>query len=148
MIADLRFALRQLAKAPGFTAIALLTLALGIGLNAAMFNIVNSIVLQPLRFPEPARLFRLLNGTPQQGSNGFRPAHFLEIERASADFAQLACSRPWSFTLAEENRPAEVLASLRASAGYFRVLGLPLELGRDFRPDEDQPVRLDVLIVL
>ena len=147
MIADLRFALRQLAKTPGFTAIALLTLALGIGLNAAMFNIVNSVVLQPLRFPEPARLFRLVNGTPQQGSNGFRPAHFVEIERAGADFAQLACSRPWSFTLAEENRPAEVLASLRASAGYFRVLGLPMALGRDFRPDEDQPGRDQVVIL-
>ncbi len=147
MLQDLRFALRQLAKSPGFTAIALLTLALGIGLNAAMFNIVNSLVLQPLRFPEPERLFRLVNGTPQQGSNGFRPAHFAEIERESADFVQVACSRPWSFTLAEPNQPAAVLASLRASAGYFRVLGLKMELGRDFQPDEDQPGRNQVVIL-
>ena len=144
---DLRFALRQLAKTPGFTAIALLTLALGIGLNTAMFNIVNSIVLQPLRFPEPERLFRLVNGTPQQGNNGFRPAHFAQIERESGDFMQVACSRPWSFTLAEPGQPADVLASLRASSGYFRVLGLRMELGRDFQPDEDQPGRNQVVIL-
>jgi predicted permease len=144
---DLRYALRQLLKTPGFTVVALLTLALGIGLNTAMFNIVNSIVLQPLRFPEPERLFRLVNGTPQQGNNGFRPAHFAEIERESADFAQVACSRPWSFTLAEPGSPAEVLGSLRASAGYFRVLGLQMELGREFQPDEDQPGRNQVVIL-
>ena len=144
---DLKYAIRQLLKSPGFTVVAVLTLALGIGLNAAMFNIVNSIVLQPLRFPEPERLFRLVNGTPQQGNNGFRPAHFAEIERESADFAQVACSRPWSFTLAEPNRPAEVLASLRASAGYFRVLGLKMELGREFQPDEDQPGRNQAVIL-
>ena len=143
----LRYALRQLAKSPGFTAVALLTLALGIGLNAAMFNVVNSLVLQPLRFPEPERLFRLVNGTPQQGTNGFLPAHFAEIERESADFAQVACSRPWSFTLTEPNRPAEVLASLRASAGYFRVLGLKMDLGREFLPDEDQPGHNQVVIL-
>jgi predicted permease len=144
---DLRFAFRQLAKSPGFTAIALLTLALGIGLNAAMFNIVNSIVLQPLRFPEPENLFRLVNGTPQQGNNGFLPAHFAEIQRESAGFMQAACSRPWSFTLAEPNQPAAVLAALRASASYFKVLGLKMELGREFLPDEDQPGRNQVVIL-
>jgi hypothetical protein len=58
---DLRFAFRQLVKSPGFTVIALLTLALGIGLNTAMFNIVNSIVLKPLQFPDSDNLFQLMN---------------------------------------------------------------------------------------
>jgi len=131
---DLRFAFRQLAKTPGFTVIALITLALGIGLNAAMFNIVNSIVLQPLRFPDPDNLFRLERVNAQLQPGGHRTAHFVAIARESQDFAQVACSRPWSFTLSEKNRPAEVLAALRASADYFSVLGLRMEMGRDFLP--------------
>lgn len=144
---DLRFAFRQLAKSPGFTAIALITLALGIGLNAAMFNIVNSFVLQPLRFPDPANLFRLERVNAQLQPGGHRTAHFVAIARESQDFAQIACSRPWSFTLSEQNRPAEVLASLRASAGYFSVLGLKMELGREFLPSEDVSGRDQVVIL-
>jgi predicted permease len=144
---DLRFAFRQLAKSPGFTAIALITLALGIGLNAAMFNIVNSFVLQPLRFPDPANLFRLERVNAQLQPGGHRTAHFVAIARESQDFAQIACSRPWSFTLSEQNRPAEVLASLRASAGYFSVLGLKMELGREFLPSEDASGRDQVVIL-
>jgi predicted permease len=147
MLSDLRFAFRQLAKSPGFTAIALLTLALGIGLNAAMFNIVNSIVLQPLRFPDPARLFRLEKVNAQLQPGGHRTAHFVAIERECKDFAEVACSRPWSFTLSEPGRPAEVIASLRSSAGYFNVLGLRMELGRTFLPSEDVPGRDQVIIL-
>ncbi len=139
MLSDLRFACRHLAKSPGFAAIALLTLALGIGLNTAMFNIVNALALQPLRFPDSHRLFRLESWANQQRGFGFRPAHFVEIARTSGDFAEVACNRPWSFTLAEPGRPAEVIGSLRASAGYFHVLGLRMELGREFLPDEDKP---------
>jgi predicted permease len=141
VLSDLRFALRQLGKSPGFTVVALLTLALGIGLNAAMFNIVNSIVLQPLKFPDPGSLFRLNKTNAQGQSNGHRPANYVEIARGSRDVAQVACSRQWSFTLSEPGRPAEVLASLRASAGYFRVLGVRMELGREFLPEEDAPGR-------
>ncbi len=147
MLPDLRFACRSLLKTPGFTAIALLTLALGIGLNSAMFNIVNSLVLQPLKFPEPDRLFRLERASAQQGSGGHRPGHFPEIARAGGDFAELACSRPWSFTLSEADRPPEVLGGARASAGYFHVLGLNMELGREFSADEDQPGRNQVIIL-
>jgi putative ABC transport system permease protein len=144
---DLRFAFRQLAKTPGFAIIALLTLALGIGLNSAMFNIVNSIVLQPLRFPDPDNLFRLERVNAQLQPGGHRTAHFVAIARESQDFVQLACSRPWSFTLSEAGRPAEVIASLRASAGYFNVLGVHMTLGREFLPSEDVPGRDQVIIL-
>jgi predicted permease len=147
MLSDIKFALRQLAKSPGFTFIALLTLALGIGLNTAMFNIVNSLVLQPLKFPDSENLFRLIRTTDQQQAQGNRPADFVEIARASRDFARVVCCRPWSFTLAEPGRPPEVLASLRASAGYFSVLGLKMELGREFLPEEDV-VGSDKVIIL
>ena len=147
MISDLRFALRSLLKTPGFTVVALLTLALGIGLNTAMFNIVNSLVLRPLPFPDSDRLFRLQRFSPQQNGGGNRPEHFLEISRLSGDLAELVCSRPWSFTLAEGNQPPEILGSLRASAGYFHVLGLPMVLGREFLPAEDQPGRNQVVVL-
>ena len=143
----LRFAFRQLVKSPGFTAVALLTLALGIGLNTAMFNIVNSLLLQPLKFPDTDNLFRLQRMNEQQLSGGHRPAHFVAIARESGDVAQVVCSRPWSFTLAEPDRPAEVLHALSASAGYFKVLGLNMELGREFLPDEDAPGRNQVIIL-
>ena len=147
MLSDIRFALRQLARSPGFTGIALLTLALGIGLNTAMFNIVNSLVLQPLRFPDSGNLFRLIRTADQQQAQGNRPADFVEIARESSDFARIVCCRPWSFTLAEAGHPAEVLGSLRASAGYFSVLGVRMEMGREFTPEEDVPGRDQVIIL-
>jgi predicted permease len=144
---DLRFAIRQLAKSPGFTAIALLTLALGIGLNTAMFNIVNSIVLQPLKFPDSANLFRLDRTTRQGQSGGHRAANFVTIAQQSADFAKIASGRPWTFTLAEPNRPAESLHAFRASAGWFSVLGVTMELGREFLPEEDTPGREQAIVL-
>ena len=144
---DLRFAFRQLAKTPGFTVIALLTLALGIGLNAAMFNIVNSIVLQPLKFPDPDNLFRLQRTNAQGQFGGHRAAHWVEIARQSGDFAKVGCGRPWTFTMAEPNRPAETLHAFRASAGYLSVLGVTMELGREFLPEEDVPGRDQVIIL-
>jgi predicted permease len=147
MLSDIRFALRQLARSPGFTGVALLTLALGIGLNTAMFNIVNSVVLQPLRFPDSKNLFRLIRTSDRLQAQGNRPGDFVEIARQSSDFARVVCCRPWSFTLAEPGRSAEVLGSLRASAGYFGVLGAGMALGREFTPEEDTPGRDQVVIL-
>ncbi len=143
----LRYALRQLARSPGFTAIALLTLALGLGLNTAMFNIVNSLVLQPLKFPDSDNLFRLDRITVQQQSGGHRAANWITIAQQSADFAKLATGRAWTFTLAEPDRPAESLHAFRASAGWFSVLGVTMELGREFLPEEDVPGREQVIIL-
>jgi putative ABC transport system permease protein len=147
MLSDIRFALRQLARSPGFTGIALITLSLGIGLNSAMFNIVNSLVLQPVRFPDSGNLFRLIRTADQQQAQGNRPGDFVEIARESADFARIVCCRPWSFTLSEPGHPAEVIGSLRASAGYFSVLGVKMEMGREFTAEEDVPGRDQVIIL-
>ena len=147
MLTDLRLAFRSLAKTPGFTVVALLTLALGIGLNTAMFNIVNSMALQPLKFPDSDRLFRLDRITVQQQSGGHRAANWITIAQQGADFAKLATGRPWTFTLAEPNRTAESLHTFRASAGWFSVLGVTMELGREFLPEEDAPGREKVIIL-
>ncbi|MEO5959938.1 MAG: ABC transporter permease [Opitutaceae bacterium] len=143
----MRHAFRSLARSPGFTVVALLTLALGIGLNTAMFNMLNSLVLQPLKFPEPDRLFRLARIAESQQNDGHRPAHFLEIQAQIGEVAEIACSRPWSFTLAEPDQPAEVISSQRTSPGFFRILGLAMERGREFRPEEDRPGRNQVIVL-
>lgn len=147
-MSDFHSAFRSLIKTPGFTLVALLTLALGIGLNTAMFNIVNSLVLQPLKFPDPENLARIQRvNRQQQPDGGHRPANLLEIARSCADIAEVVCSRSWSFTLSEPGRPPEVLSSVRASAGYFHVLGLPMKLGREFLSEEDAHGRNRVIVL-
>ncbi|MEO6994857.1 MAG: ABC transporter permease [Lacunisphaera sp.] len=146
MFSNLRFATRQLVKAPGFTIIALVTLALGIGLNTAMFSLINVYLLQPLKFPDSQNLYFVQRATPQQhGSHS--PAAVEEIKHGSADFAQLAVDRHWGFTLSEPNHPAERVHSLRVSSNYFNVLGVKPELGRNFLPEEDQTGRNNVVIL-
>ena len=139
---DFRYAFRQLVRSPGFTATAILTLALGIGLNAAMFNIVNSIVLAAAEVPRPRQSL-------PAGGHGARTTilripsvPLLQIARESGDFAQIACSRPWSFTLSEPNRPADGYAVAEAPPPAISAFwALKMELGREFLPDEDQPGR-------
>lgn len=143
----LRFVFRRLAQSPGFTVTALVTLALGIGLNAAMFNIVNALLLQPLKFPEADRLFRLERISPEFGNGGHRPAHYVAMADAAGDLADLSCSRQWSFTVTLPDRPPEVLGALRASPGYFHVLGLEMALGREFVAAENHPGNNRVVIL-
>ena len=146
MLSNLRYASRQLVKAPGFTVIALATLALGIGLNTAMFSLINIFLLQPLKLPESQNLYFVRRATPQQhGSHS--PAAVEEIKRGSTDFAQLGVNRNWGFTLSEPNRPAEMVDSLRISSNYFEILGVKTELGRGFLPDEDQAGRNNVVVL-
>ncbi|HEY4249404.1 MAG TPA: ABC transporter permease [Lacunisphaera sp.] len=142
----MKHALRSLARTPGFTAIAILTLALGIGLNTAMFSLINSLLLQPLKFPESQNLYVLQRSTAQQ-TGSHAPAAVEEIKRGSAGFAQLAVYRNWAFTLSEPHRPAEVVPSHRVSANYFEILGIKPELGRSFLPDEEQPGHNAVVIL-
>ena len=118
---DFRFALRQLLKDPGFTAVAILTLALGIGLNTAMFSFINALLLRPLPFPEAERLVRLSRATPQNSHGSFSPAEFLELKRGQAPFGRFTGFQPSNLTLAESARSEEWL---RVSADFFEVLGV------------------------
>ena len=139
MISDLRLAFRSLVKSPSFTAIALVTLALGIGLNTSMFSLMNLLVIKPLPYPATEELVRIHRTTPQNNQANHSASDFLELSRETADFARLAAFRQWGYTLMPEGRPSANLNALRVSADFFPVLGLKPELGRFFTADEDQP---------
>ncbi|MFZ5495212.1 MAG: ABC transporter permease [Verrucomicrobiota bacterium] len=136
---DLRFALRQLFKSPGYTLIAVATLALGIGLNTSMFSVMNLLILRPLPYPEKERLVRLFRTTPQNPRADHSAQSFLDLRRETADFIRLAAYRQWGYTLTQPGRTPVNLSALRVSVDFFPVLGLQPELGRWFTPEEDQP---------
>jgi hypothetical protein len=143
----LKFALRQLAASPGFTAIAVITLALGIGLNTAMFSVLNTFVLRPLPYPEGDRLFRLDRASGQQANLPHKGPNYVAIEEQSRSVARIAAYLPWGFTISEPGHPAEFRGSLRVSPSFLDVLGIRPALGRNFRPEEDAPGRNHVIIL-
>jgi len=136
---DLKFALRQLLKNPGFTAVAVLTLALGIGANTAMFSLVNGVLLKPLPYPEPGQLAQLLRaegaGKPSTviGSTGF-----VEIKGQSQSFARVAAYMGGDMTLTGAGT-AERVVSGAVTADFFPLLGVQPALGRNFTREEDTP---------
>jgi hypothetical protein len=137
---DLGYAWRQLARSRGFTAAAVLTLALGIGATTAIFSVVNAVVFRPLPFHEPDRVVRFRAVTPgatwERGN--FAPGQYGEWLREGRSWERLAVSYPGDFTVAEGELPERVTGA-RVSASYFAVFGVAPALGRVFTADEDQP---------
>jgi putative ABC transport system permease protein len=135
---DLRYSARMLVKQPGFTVVAIITLALGIGANTAIFSVVNAVLLRPLPYPAAERLVKMstngLNGP--DGNTGYTT--FVDWRERSKSFEQLAVVRSWGGTLTGQGEP-EVIAGMRVSASYFKLLGVAPALGRDFRAEEDRP---------
>jgi putative ABC transport system permease protein len=144
---DLRFGARLLRKNYGFTLIAVLTLALGIGANAAIFSVVNAVLLRPLPFKEPDRLM-IINETklPQFPEFSVSPANFLDWKQQSRVFERLVAVGPASFNLTGTGDP-ERLRGMRVSEGFCALLGVQPMLGRDFLPEEDQQGRNRVIIL-
>src|SRR2546429_3667345 len=134
---DLHFGLRMLRKSPGFAAIAILTLALGIGINTALFTIVNSVVLNPLPYPQPSRLVSIYQRTAQFQTAGDTYPNFLDWEKENRSFDALAAYSEHDFNLTGVGEP-EKLRGQMVSAGFFSMLGVKPLLGRTFRPEEDQ----------
>ncbi len=135
---DLRFALRQLRKSPGFTLIAVVTLALGIGANTAIFSIIHAVLLRPLPYPEPERIMSLheSNGT-QEFSLAF--PDYLDWRRDNTVFENLAVSRIDSRNLSGiPGREAERIGAAYVTANFFKVIGLSAEFGRTFSEEEDR----------
>jgi putative ABC transport system permease protein len=147
---DLRFAARMLAKSPSFTAIALLTLALGIGVNTSIFSLVNAILIRPLPYPDSAQLVGLGQSRMQQGAGyiqtGVSYPNVVEIARQNTVFEQVAYYRFHSYNLIADNAPERVL-SFQISASFLPMFGINPLLGRAFSPDEMQPGKDGVVII-
>ncbi len=135
LLQDLRFGLRSLGKSPGFTAVTLLTLALGIGANTAIFSIVNAVVLRPLPYRAPEQLVKIWPEKPDVSSS---KTDYVEIKSAASSFDDLAGYSGWGFTVTGSGDPAK-LDGARATANFFPLLGVQAAVGRTFLPDEDQP---------
>jgi putative ABC transport system permease protein len=132
---DLRFAFRQMMKRPGFTAIAVIALALGIGANTAIFSVVYSVLLRPLPFKDPDRLVWVWGVQPQLDRAPHAPADFLDYQSQNSSFEEMAAFRSMSFTLTGEGQP-EMLNGMIASANYFSLLGLDAARGRVFSAED------------
>ncbi len=134
---DLRFALRQLRKSPGFTFVAVVTLALGIGANTAIFSVIHAVLLRPLPYPEPHRIMALheANGA-QEFSIAF--PDYLDWRRDQTVFEHLALSRRDSRNLSVEGREPERIGVAFVTANFFKVIGLPAQHGRAFTDEEDR----------
>jgi putative ABC transport system permease protein len=146
MFSDLRYAFRQLTKNPGFTAIAVLTLALGIGANTAIFTVFDAVLLKPLPFARPEQLVRIYTTGPQLDQAPASPANFLDWKEQNRVFKQIAAYSGNAYTLLGRDMP-ERLIGIRVSSGFFELLGVQPSLGRFFRDEEDAEGRNQVVVL-
>jgi len=137
---DLCFGARTLRKNPGFTAVAVMTLALGIGANAAIFSVVNTVLIRPLPFKNPSQLVMLWEGLPQLGlaQLGFEAPDLQVFQRAQKSFDEIGAFQSKEVDVSGGTQP-EHIKEARLSASIFPMLGVQLILGRTFAPEEDAP---------
>ncbi len=135
---DLRFALRQLLKNPGFTAVAVLTLALGIGANTAIFSVVNAVLIRPLPYPDPDQLVQLRMDWSGNPGTELGSATFAEVKARSQSLARIAAYTGGDLTLSGIGS-AEQVVSGAVTADFFPLLGVQPALGRNFTREEDTP---------
>jgi len=134
---DLRYGLWMMLKNPGFTAVAALTLALGIGANTAIFTVVNAVLLQPLPFHEPERLVRVWRSSAEDDRTALSFPDFADIRAKQTVFERMAAWRSGDCTLTGQGDPVN-LSGLVVTAELFPLLGVTPQLGRGFTPEEDQ----------
>ena len=137
---DLRYAVRGMRRSPGFTAVAVLTTAVGIGATSAIFSIVNSVLLRPLPYPHPEELVVVddTDRATKQHLADATPANFLDWRRRNHSFEALAAYTPASLTLAAAGMPERIDGAM-VNANFFDVLGVGASAGRVFTPDDERP---------
>jgi predicted permease len=151
LLQDFRYALRQFRKSPGFAAVAVITLALGIGFNTAIFSVVNAVLLRPLAFADASRLVRIWHVPPEKSFPGMTTfpvsaANYLDWERQTQVFDHMAIYSYHGFTVTGGDKP-EQLSAGAVSSGFFATLGVQPLLGRVLSPEEDQPGRSHVVVL-
>jgi len=148
---DLRYALRQLRKSSGFAFVAIITLALGIGANTAIFSVVNGVLLRPLAFKDPGRLVRVWHVPPAASFPGMTTfavsaANYFDWEQQNHVFESMAIYNFHDFTLTGSAEP-EQIGACAVSSGFFPTLGVRPLLGRVFSSAEDQPGHSNVVVL-
>ena len=146
-MADLRYALRTLLRAPGFTLAVVLTLALGIGANAAIFSVVYGVLLRPLPYEAPEGLVMIYGRYPEFGRTSTSLPDYRDWRDGTRSFTQMAARYGGSFVLTGEGEPERVIAD-RVTANFFPTLGVRPLLGRDFLPEEERVGGDDRVVLL
>jgi predicted permease len=150
LVREARYALRTLRKSPGFTSVAILTLALGLGATTTIFSVVNGVLLEPLKYRDPERLYlgRMHADRVAKIASSFpvNARHFHEWRTRCRSCEEVALVEGRGFTLTGSGEP-ERLPGLQVSYNFFRALGSQPALGRDFRPEEELPGRSHVVIL-
>ena len=143
---DVGYALRMLRRAPGFTAVALTTLALGIGANSAIFSVVQGVLLAPLPFRDADRLYRVTTLYPDGTPYSLSPPDFMSVREQTRTFEQVEAFSGGVFTMLGAGEPREVRGT-NVSDGLLGLLGLPVALGRTLLPGENQPGHSGVAVL-
>jgi predicted permease len=143
---DLKFALRQLRKSPAFTVIAVLTLALGIGANTAIFSVVNGVLLKALPFPQPEQLFAIAETSRESPHRSVSFPNFLDWRAQQSVFSNLAARLPMGGVISGEGEPVRVIGRA-VTANFFRTLQVDLAMGRCFTEEEDRPGGAHVIVL-
>ena len=148
MLNDLRYAVRGLRMNPGLTTVAVVTLALGIGANTAIFTVVNAVLLRPLPYQDPGRLMMVFGTDAKRNVTNDVVSYstYLDWKAQNHSFAGMEAWAGWSFNLSTGDQPEQVFA-LRITPGLFSLLGAKPALGRSFLPEEQQPGRYHVLLL-
>jgi predicted permease len=143
---DVRYGVRMMARSPGFTVVAILTLALGIGANTAIFSVVNGVLLNPLPFPQPEQLVSLSESKPNFATGSISYLNFRDWQRNNHTFSAMAISRPISFSLTGSGEAEQLKAEL-LSSDYFSLLGVKPVLGRMFASGEDEVGAAPIVLI-
>src|SRR5436853_779043 len=148
MLQDLRYGVRMLLKAPGFTLVAVITLALGIGANTAIFSVVNAVVLRSLPFQNPDRLMTVWENNLKQGQDhgAVGGANFTDWKKQNQVFESLAAYFNWNYNLTGGDEPQRLRAVV-VSGEFFQTLGSEAAAGRALAPEDDQDGKDDVIVL-
>src|ERR1700688_3598514 len=147
LLQDMRYGLRMLAKSPGFTAIAILTLALGIGANTALFSVVNGVLLNPLAYPHSGQLVAVYGKSPGFDRAPITYLNFLDCQRNTETFQSMAMYRNQDYSFIGTGEAGERLTGYQISADFFSILGATPVVGRTFRADDDRLGAAPVVIL-
>ncbi|HEV7472735.1 MAG TPA: ABC transporter permease, partial [Pyrinomonadaceae bacterium] len=138
LLKDIRYGIRSLLKRPSLTVLAIVTLALGIGANTAMFSVINAVLIRPLPYNEPDRLVWMNETGPEVANRMVSYPNFQDWQARSSSFEAMSSFRGWSVTMTGRDQPLDLNARMVA-ADYFKVMRVSPLLGRSFSVEEDKP---------